>query len=286
LIFAGLNPNSYNVTVQNTSTGCVSLPAVGVVPTTPPVSPIPTAPLQPEYCQGAASPDPYVAFGTGTLLWYTTQTGGTSSSVAPVPKTAVLGEQTYYVSNTNPNACESDRVAVTVKINELPVVSAGPDRRINLGESVVLQGVALGNSPEILWSPSASLTDPRVVRPTAKPDKNTVYTIQVITADGCFGKDDVTVVVLEPIDIPNAFSPNGDGVNDLWVIAKLEQYPNCVVEVFNRYGSKVLERKGYSSSNAWDGKRNGTPLPVGTYYYILRLGDGTKPRNGVISIIR
>jgi gliding motility-associated-like protein len=94
------------------------------------------------------------------------------------------------------------------------------------------------------------------------------------------------VIVFEPIDIPNAFSPNGDGFNDLWIIDKLEQYPNAVVEIYNRYGNKIFERKGYNRSNAWNGTNNGSPLPVAPYYYILRLGNGTKPMAGVISIIR
>jgi gliding motility-associated-like protein len=94
------------------------------------------------------------------------------------------------------------------------------------------------------------------------------------------------VVVIEPIDIPNVFSPNGDGANDLWIIDKIEQYPNAVVQIFNRYGGQLFEKKGYSRSNAWDGNNNGSPLPVGAYYYIIRLGDGSKPLSGVLSIIR
>jgi gliding motility-associated-like protein len=96
----------------------------------------------------------------------------------------------------------------------------------------------------------------------------------------------MTVFVFEPIDIPNVFSPNGDGFNDLWIIDKLEQYPNSIVEVYNRYGKKIFERKGYNRSNAWDGTNGGSPLPVAPYYYILRLGDGSKAFAGVISIIR
>jgi gliding motility-associated-like protein len=96
----------------------------------------------------------------------------------------------------------------------------------------------------------------------------------------------MTVFVVEPIDIPNAFSPNGDGLNDRWIIDNLEQYPNAVVEVFNRYGKKIFEKKGYNSTNAWDGTNNGSPLPVAPYYYIVRTGNGEKPRVGVVSIIR
>jgi gliding motility-associated-like protein len=230
---------------------------------------------------------PVAAFGTN-LLWYPGPGGGSGTPTAPTPATSTFGQQIFYVTQTIPNECESGRLPVVVNINPLPVVSAGPDRRINLGESVLLLGVATGNGVDILWSPNNNneLSSRTIVRPTATPRKNTTYTINVITDDGCTGSDNVLVVVIEPIDIPNVFSPNGDGFNDLWIIDKIEQYPNSVLEVYNRYGGKVFERKGYNRSNAWDGTNKGADLPVGPYYYILRLGDNTKARTGVISIIR
>jgi|GEM_PF-481657 len=68
--------------------------------------------------------------------------------------------------------------------------------------------------------------------------------------------------------IPNAFSPNNDGINDRWQIAGLLGYPNCNVEIFDRYGQSLFRSIGYN--NPWDGKRNSKDLPVGTYYYVIR----------------
>jgi gliding motility-associated-like protein len=247
---------------------------------------LPTAPAQPAYCVGDVPLGPVVASGVN-LLWYSTLAGGTGTPTAPTPTTNSDGEQVFYVSQTiPPNGCESGRLPVIVNVNPLPTVSAGPDRRINLGESVLLQGIALGNGVDILWSPNNNLSNPKIPRPTASPLIDITYNITVVTADGCVGSDNVTVVVLQPIDIPNVFSPNGDGVHDLWIIDKIDQYPNCVVEVYNRYGTKLFERKGYNSSNAWDGTNKGAPLPVGPYYYIVRLGDNSKARAGVVSIVR
>jgi gliding motility-associated-like protein len=284
-VFNGLTPNTYNVTVKETSTGCVSAVTIGTILAAPPVSPLPTAPPQPEYCVGDVPSGPFAASGIG-LLWYANLSGGTGSTTAPLPNTSTFGQKIYYVTQTIPNGCESGRLPVIIEVNALPTVSAGPDRRINIGESVVLQGFASGNNVNILWSPSATLLNAATSRPTATPKVNTPYTITVVTADGCVGTDDVMVVVIEPINIPNIFSPNGDGLNDLWIIDKIEQYPNSVVEIFNRYGNKIFERKGYSRASAWDGTNKGAPLPVGAYYYILRLGDDSKARTGVISIIR
>jgi gliding motility-associated-like protein len=182
--------------------------------------------------------------------------------------------------------CGTVNATGRIIVNALPVVNAGPDRNIKIGESVQIQGSVSGVGVSILWSPSGTLLNANTAKPTAKPLVTTTYTINVLSSQGCTASDNMTVFVFEPIDIPNVFSPNGDGFNDLWIIDKLEQYPNSIVEVYNRYGKKIFERKGYNRSNAWDGTNGGSPLPVAPYYYILRLGDGSKAFAGVISIIR
>ncbi|MBU6159259.1 MAG: gliding motility-associated C-terminal domain-containing protein, partial [Bacteroidetes bacterium] len=154
----------------------------------------------------------------------------------------------------------------------------------------VLNGTALpstsGGSVTISWTPTATLTNATTARPTARPSETTVYTMTVTTGEGCKASDEVEVVVFELVDIPNVFSPNGDGVHDKWLIGKIEQYANCVVEIYNRYGSKVYEQRGYNSSNAWDGTNKGVPYPVGSYYYLINLGNGKPLLKGVIAIVR
>jgi gliding motility-associated-like protein len=88
----------------------------------------------------------------------------------------------------------------------------------------------------------------------------------------------------EAIVIPNAFTPNGDGVNDTWNIQYLSAYLNCRVDVFNRYGEKVYSSIGYGTP--WDGSYRGASLPVGTYYYIISLNNGLKALSGYVAIIR
>ncbi|HWZ13646.1 MAG TPA: beta-propeller fold lactonase family protein [Mucilaginibacter sp.] len=86
------------------------------------------------------------------------------------------------------------------------------------------------------------------------------------------------------IVVPNTFTPNGDGINDTWVIEKLNTFPNCTVDVYNRYGEKVYSSIGYGTP--WDGKHRGAKLPVSTYYYIINLKNGGKILSGWITIIR
>ena len=96
--------------------------------------------------------------------------------------------------------------------------------------------------------------------------------------------DDVNITVLKNLVIPNTFTPNGDGYNDLWQIKYLESYPNTTVDVYNRYGEKVYSSIGYSVP--WDGKYNGSYLPPGTYYYIIDPKNGREVIAGNVTIIR
>ena len=99
----------------------------------------------------------------------------------------------------------------------------------------------------------------------------------------------ITINDCSDFKIPDAFSPNGDGVNDVYVIEGLEYYPDNSFQVFNRWGTQVLERSPYN--NNWDGRSEaqlnwGDELPEGTYYYILDLGNGDDPYTGYIYLKR
>jgi len=95
---------------------------------------------------------------------------------------------------------------------------------------------------------------------------------------------DGVLTIYPVIIVPNAFTPNADGINDLWDIKYLQIYTNCVVKVYNRYGQQVYQSTGYSKP--WDGTTNGKILPFGTYYYAIDIGDGSKPLSGYVQIIR
>lgn len=91
-------------------------------------------------------------------------------------------------------------------------------------------------------------------------------------------------VVTQDIIIPNAFTPNGDGINDTWAIKSLENYPNCMVAVYNRWGEKLYSSVGYPIP--WDGTYKGIYLPVGTYYYIINFKNGVKAISGWVAIVK
>ncbi|MCC9138725.1 gliding motility-associated C-terminal domain-containing protein [Pontibacter silvestris] len=95
---------------------------------------------------------------------------------------------------------------------------------------------------------------------------------------------DVIVSPFTELQPTNILSPNGDGVNDEWLINQIEHYPNNEVKVFDRFGRLVFSKKGYR--NTWDGRFNGALLPEDTYYYILDINSGEHVVKGYIGIVR
>jgi len=84
--------------------------------------------------------------------------------------------------------------------------------------------------------------------------------------------------------IPNTITPNNDGINDYWNIPSIENYPASLVQIFNRYGQKVFESKGYPQP--FNGTMNGKQLPAGIYYYIINLSTSCKLLSGNLTLLR
>ncbi|MFD2246835.1 gliding motility-associated C-terminal domain-containing protein [Pontibacter ruber] len=217
-----------------------------------------------------------------TYEWYTTQTGGTPIFVGPSFTTPALTRNTtYYVQAVNSNQCISAaRTTVTVTI-VTPVADAGNDVTIIQGRTVELRA---SGGVTYKWEPATGLSNANVANPVARPDVTTTYTVTVTTAEGCTDTDEVTVTVIPAIVVPNAFSPNGDQVNEVWEIGKIENYPDVRVEVYNRWGNLIFSSTGYGTP--WDGTYNGEALPVATYYYMIYLSPSEKPIAGDVTIIR
>jgi gliding motility-associated-like protein len=172
-----------------------------------------------------------------------------------------------------------------VDILSLPKVNAGPDKEIIQGEQAILLADA-DNFNTLNWTPAVTLSNATGVATKAFPIQTTTYILTATSQQGCKVWDDVQVKVYLPLDIPNVFSPNGDGVHDRWIIRNIEQFPQSRMQIFNRYGDLILERFAYSSANAWDGTINGSPAPVGVYYYVFTLNQERRAVGGTISILR
>jgi gliding motility-associated-like protein len=173
--------------------------------------------------------------------------------------------------------------AIPVAINHTPAVDAGPNKTIMEGEQVVLEGSADGTYP-VTWTPNLGLTfASNQLRPTAAPTVTTTYTLSA-QLGSCASQSSMTVTVTPRLRIPNALSPNGDGRDDTWQIDNIGAYPDNRVLVFNRWGSKIFETSGYHRGNEWNGAISGQPAPVGTYYYVITLGNG-KSYSGPLTVV-
>jgi len=114
------------------------------------------------------------------------------------------------------------------------------------------------------------------------------YVATVTDANFCVTTDTVYVDFEREtcLVIPNAFSPNGDGFNDLWLIENIEFYPQVDMKVFDRWGNMVYIT-GNAADEPWDGSLNGRTLPVDSYHYIIDLNYGNNtPILGNVTIVR
>jgi gliding motility-associated-like protein len=240
-----------------------------------------------EICQGSEvtitnqSSDP-----NGSNLSYNWNFGdNTNSTDVTPPKTYTMaGDLDITLIVTNAVGCASDPYLQPVKVHLQPVIEAGPSFTVPQGTP--LQFGAMANSDNLVfsWDPPTGLSDPAILKPTLIANEDQTYTLTATGEFGCTATDFVVVKILKLVKVPNVFSPNGDNIHDKWMIPNLADYPNATVEVFNRYGQQVFYSNGYNTP--WDGRFKGKDLPVGAYYYVIRLNSGFKPITGSITILR
>lgn len=195
------------------------------------------------------------------------------------------GSTTYVLFVTNGVCTSTDTVIVNSSPG--PAANAGPDQTIITGMTATLGGSPTGPvGSTYVWSPSTGLGSTTSSNPVASPAGTTAYIVYVTDANGCVGSDTMNLIVVPEIEFPNGFTPNSDGINDYWEIDNIQLFPNCQVEVYNRWGELLFNSIGYNPP--FDGRFNGKDLPVGTYYYIIKLNDPLFPDvyTGPLTIMR
>ena len=186
---------------------------------------------------------------------------------------------------TNAQGCVSDTLSKKIIVYPYPKLILGP--KINVlegGSSAIKPKYVFGNNLSYLWTPPTYLNNNTDSIPVTSPLADITYRLNLTGDGGCAVSDTIQIKLLLSPLVPNAFSPNADGINDYWRIMYLESYPGAVVEVFNRYGQSVFSSTGYSVD--WDGTYQSKALPIGTYYYIINPKNGRKIISGSVTIIR
>lgn len=269
---AGINDNgTYYVKVSNN--GCTTLQQtqVSVFPA-PSVAPLADMTV----CEGSSVQ--LNANGTNVTHYKWSPATGLSDANIANP-TASPGVTTTYLLSVNNDGCPdvAPTASLTITVLKKPVADAGKPFKIFEGESIRLQGKITGTSSSTFWTPAFYLDNPNSLTPLAAPPGDLTYTLHAAAAMGC-GESTSTVFirVYKKLVIPNSFSPNNDGINDLWNIANIESYPLADVNVYNRYGKLIFHSIGYPK--AWNGTYNYQVLSVGTYYYVIDLKEDNLPK--------
>lgn len=220
--------------------------------------------------------------GPGGYSHYLWSDGSTATSYVGTVSGAV------WLEVTDGKGCKA-RDTVNLSFEAGYRVDLGGDTSLCAGESLVLD-IPEG---EVLWTIyyNGQMTQGNDHRLVVYPGNQQIIA-QVTAPNGCVGIDTLNVSDCSREEllgkIPNAITPDGDNVNDRWKIEKIEDYPNASIRIFDRWGRLVYSREGgYSNDNGWDGTdRNGKPLPVDSYYYVIDLGNGKPGITGFVTIIR
>ncbi|HEY8783523.1 MAG TPA: gliding motility-associated C-terminal domain-containing protein [Mucilaginibacter sp.] len=271
------NAGTYTVVAMSDS-GCVAAPVEAKVTVVPKV--VPTISPSVTICAGDST---QLASSGGLYYKWSPSTGLNNDSI-PNPIARPLQATTYTVHISN-GGCVDSTKTVTVTVNQIPVANAGSNITLFEGQSAKLNGTEQGDDiTGYYWTPSTFLDNPNSLTPLTTPTDNTTYTLHVISKTCGTATSSIFVRVYKKITIPNTFSPNNDGINDYWAIKELFTYPDCSVMVYSRYGQQVYQSRGYASP--WDGSFSGSPLPQGTYYYIIDLKNNTPKISGWVLIVR
>jgi gliding motility-associated-like protein len=192
-----------------------------------------------------------------------------------------LSETTHYTILVANIPCPADTAtAITITIVEPEQPNAGINVSIMQFESIQLNGSGDGIP---LWTPASGLSSTSVFNPTASPYHSTQYILQLTDDNGCIGYDTVIVTVIVPI--PDAITPNNDGVNDFFIIDNIQNMPENQLTIFNRNGMIVYKASPYE--NDWEGKTTqGNDLSDGIYFYEFITFPDVEPITGFVLIKR
>lgn len=205
-------------------------------------------------CDGNAA---VFAASSVSVMNYVWSSGETTAAVTEV----ITAPQTFTVTATNAAGCSGTRtVQADISLTQT-TITAAPDTNISLGQTVQLS--ASGDSGTTYsWSPASGLDNVGIQNPKARPDSTTTYCVTATDRYGCTAMACYKIEILLPdIKIPDAFSPNGDGVNDEFIIFPLSSTIEDI-KIYNRWGEVVFSAKGNA---AWNGSYKGSVQQAGNF---------------------
>ncbi|RYE21744.1 MAG: gliding motility-associated C-terminal domain-containing protein [Sphingobacteriales bacterium] len=222
--------------------------------------------------------------GAVTYLWspFTGVSCGDCDSVTLTPTQTT----DYTIRFTDKYKCFDD-LHLNVTVNPLPIVNVGSDTAIYFGDRAELHNYHRGGVL-FSWMPPDGLSALNIPDVFAAPQKATIYTLTVADINGCRNSDSLMVSIMDKYtQLPNAFTPNGDGKNDVFRVANLTTERVQEFRIFNRWGQEVFSSAG--AKDGWDGTYKNKPAEMGVYNYVLRIArpDGrVETYRGEVTLIR
>lgn len=233
------------------------------------------------------SPEVTAGSSSGFSFSYWTDTAATNPLSAP---DSVTQSGTYYIKGTQASGCSVVK-PVPVSIFQPPVFAVQNPAPVVFPTAVDLLSTIQSNGPlrYSYWKDSSLRT---AVPYPHSVIRGGLYYIKATNSDGCAAVMPVLLTVLPPAPVsvtaPNAFSPNGDGINDRFQLKVVSVQEFGRLQIFNRWGQPVFE--GKHAEAAWDGTCNGQPQPTGTYYWVLEGTDtyGAQKivKTGAVTLVR
>ncbi len=211
-------------------------------------------------------------------------TGVTGAAFSP----KLAGEGNHQLTYTVKAApeCAGTVATRTAVVSPIPTIQLADSMTTYKGNTFTLNPIYTGNPNQFQWSSGQYLDNPMMANPAVMGIENDImYTVDVRNSSGCTAKDSIRITVFAGVWIPDAFSPNGDGQNEVWDLPGIEAFPDAVVTIFNRWG-EVIYSSGKGYSNPFDGTLNGVSLPGGMYAYTVRTVPDRPILRGKLVIIR
>lgn len=270
---------TYIITNTVTVGGCDYLSAFTFT-----VSDSPTADAGPDQsiCEGATA---YLNGSGGTTYLWTPPVYLSDPNIANPAVVAPPTNVFYQLIAYDINGCsDTDDVAIFLYPN--PIIDAGEDQIMVLGGFTELNATG---GVSYVWTPAISLSDPNISNPTAFPEDTTVYVVTGTDLNGCIGTDTVIIYVIESSDIasPNAFTPNGDGLNDVFKPTFIGLGEVTDFSVYSRWGALLYFTTDPTAG--WDGNYKDQEQEVGTYIVVVKgvnqFGD-VIVKTGTLALLR
>jgi gliding motility-associated-like protein len=178
--------------------------------------------------------------------------------------------------------------AIVMTVRPVPAISMGNDTVIAPGKSVPLDPSVSGNITTWQWTPATGLDDPSKPHPLAKPVNTTTYQLNVVSDNGCTASGKTRIIVYYTLQMPGAFTPNGDGKNDLFRIPPSTTQTIDNFTVYNRWGQRIFTTA--NPAEGWDGTFRRQPAPPGAYIWAIIYTDlltgRTAKAEGTVLLIR